>query len=237
MFPTTEIPGTRPAHSHGSKVPRPECRSLIVLDASGRIEAIYPASASPEGRPGTAYALHATSLPGTTSFSSPFRSGVCGSTVVESSFSNGEKTTIGLIDLDWLPARLVLMATSPRDRLGVADRFGRYMICSDPSRLHSGEVVPVAALGPAGRRTSLFKEGDGGFYLSTAPITRLERACGLPQAPGRAPPVRTLWAVLERLSRPHRFVQVRPESGLGPCIPIPPPLLLNDKKKQELQCV
>jgi PAS domain S-box-containing protein len=149
------------------QTPRPEYVSLFVLDGDGRIEAIYPETEVPEGAIGSPYALHAKPRIGETAFSSPFSSSIGGSVVVEASFTNGERTVVSLVDLGWLSARLVLMADSPRERLGVVDAEGRYIICSDPSRVQSGEKVPRAALGDA---RAVVDDATGEYYVSSAPI-------------------------------------------------------------------
>jgi len=149
------------------QTPRPEYVSLIVLDGEGRIEAIYPEPKAREGGIGSPYALHAKPRIGETAFSSPFFSAIGGSVVVEASFTNGERTVVSLVDLGWLSARLVLMADSPRERLGVVDAEGRYIICSDPSRVQSGEKVPRAALGES---RSIASDATGDYYVSSMPI-------------------------------------------------------------------
>lgn len=149
------------------QTPRPEYVALLVLDGAGRIESIYPETESPDGAPGATYALHARPLIGDTVFSSPFSSAISGTVVVEASFTDGSRTVVSLIDLGWLSSRLVLMADPHRERLGVVDADGRYIICSDPSRVQSGEKVPFAALGDT---PIIVDEGSGSFYISSFPI-------------------------------------------------------------------
>jgi PAS domain S-box-containing protein len=149
------------------QTPRPEYVSLIVLDGKGRIEAIYPEPRAREGVPGSPYAPRSKPRIGETAFSSPFSSSISGSVVVEASFTNGERTVVSLVDLGWLSARLVLMADSPRERLGVVDNEGRYIICSDPSRVQSGERVPLAALGDS---RSVVSDATGDYYVASMPI-------------------------------------------------------------------
>jgi hypothetical protein len=127
-------------------LPHTEYSLLVVLDASGRIEA----STSSRGIEGSYYALHAPPVPGSVSFSNPFLSELSGAVVVEAAYSNGHKTVVALLDLSEISSKLVLIAQSPRDRLGVVDGVGRYLACSilrgprgsRRSALHSSSPVP-----------------------------------------------------------------------------------------------
>ncbi|MBU0929210.1 MAG: PAS domain S-box protein [Spirochaetes bacterium] len=124
--------------------PRPEYLALALLDESGRVIAAYPEEALAAGslhvpRPGE------TRL-GVAAFSPPFDSGELGSVVIEASYSNGRRTAVAFINLEWLSGRLYLSAGSRGDSLGIVARDGRYVASSDPSRMRAGERVEPSIL-------------------------------------------------------------------------------------------
>jgi PAS domain S-box-containing protein len=131
---------------------------LVVLNASGRIEA----STSSRGTVGSYYALHAPLDPGSVSFSNPFLSELSGAVVVEAAYSNGHKTVVALLDLGEISSKLVLIAQSPWDRLGVVDGVGRYLACSDPSRAQRLEEVSPTFLVPG----PVLIESEGRLYYA-----------------------------------------------------------------------
>jgi PAS domain S-box-containing protein len=86
---------------------------------------------------------------------------------VEAVYSNGHKTVLALLDLGAISAKLVLIAQSPSDRLGVVDSHSRYLACSDPSRAQRLERVGSFSLVPGPERVR--SEGVD-YYTSSQPI-------------------------------------------------------------------
>ncbi len=135
---------------HSFRLPHPEYDLLAIRDeASDRIEASDPAEA---GVVGVAYDLHADLEPGKVTFSDPFHSELTRTVSVEAAYSNGRRTVLALIDLGEISAKLVLIAQSPSDRLGIVDGRGRYLACSDPSRAQRLERVDGSSLVPGPAR-------------------------------------------------------------------------------------
>ena len=135
---------------HSFRLPHPEYDLLAIRDeASDRIEAVDPPEA---GVVGGAYDLHADLEPGKVSFSDPFHSELTRAVSVEAAYSNGRRTVLALIDLGEISAKLVLIAQSPSDRLGIVDGRGRYLACSDPSRAQRLERVDGSSLVPGPAR-------------------------------------------------------------------------------------
>jgi PAS domain S-box-containing protein len=144
-------------------IPRPAFRRFAFVDAAGRVEAMYPDDGHPAGLP---YRFHAQKTEGNTSFSSPFVL-ADGSTVIEVNYSNENRTISGLLSLEGISSKLLLVALSPEDRVGVVDGEGRYMLSSDPSRVGRGEKAQERSRGTA---TALVVEDDGDYYASSIPI-------------------------------------------------------------------
>jgi PAS domain S-box-containing protein len=145
------------------RMPHAEYSVLAILDEAGRIEA----STYAPDIAGIPYSLHAPLEAGSVSFSDPFRSGLAGAVVVEAAYSNGNKTVVALLDLSEISSKLVLIAQSPKDRLGVVDGAGRYLACSDPSRAQGLERVDPSFLvsGP-----SLVTSEGSRYYTASAPV-------------------------------------------------------------------
>jgi PAS domain S-box-containing protein len=141
-------PGRERSLLRSYSIPHTEYSRLVILDSSGRIEAAYP---SGEGIAGRSYVLRAELKPGQVAFSGPFFSDLARSVVVEAAYSNGHETILALLDLGEISSKLVLVATSPLDRLGVVDGAGRYIACSEPSRAQRLEQIDPSFLveGPA----------------------------------------------------------------------------------------
>ena len=104
---------------HSFRLPHPEYDLLAIRDeASDRIEAADPAET---GVVGGAYDLHTDLEPGKVTFSDPFHSDLTRAVSVEAAYSNGRRTVLALIDLGEISAKLVLVAQSPSDWLGIVD--------------------------------------------------------------------------------------------------------------------
>ncbi len=160
-----EAPGREGALLKAFRLPHDEYSLLAVRDdRTGRIEAVSPEES---GALGAAYALHASPKLGTVSFSDPFASELSRAVSVEAVYTNGRKTLMALLDLAEISSKLVLIAQSPNDRLGVVDGEGRYLACSDPSRAQRLERVDASFLvgGPV-----LVESGGVEFYASSKPI-------------------------------------------------------------------
>jgi PAS domain S-box-containing protein len=143
------------------KRPHAEYAFLAVLDSMGRVEAsTVPGS-------GAAYGLHAALEPGSVSFSDPFPSDIAGAVVVEAAYSNGHRTVLALLDLGEISSKLVLVAQSPSDRLGVVDGAGRYLACSDPSRAQARERVDPSCLVPGPTKV---ESGGSEYYASSKSV-------------------------------------------------------------------
>jgi PAS domain S-box-containing protein len=144
------------------RLPHAEYTLLAVRDeASGRIEAVDPPESGASGR---AYALHAGLRPGEVSFSDPFHSDLTRAVSVEAAYSNGHKTVLALLDLGEISSKLVLIAQSPSDRLGIVDGRGRYLACSDPSRAQRLESVDASCLVPGPARV----KSEGHEYYASS---------------------------------------------------------------------
>ena len=127
------------------RLPHTEYSFLAFLDSMNRVEA--SSSPNAEGAAlGSTYRLHAPPTPGSVSFSDPFSSPLTGAVVVEAAYSNGRRTILALLDLGEISSKLLLVAQSPSDRLGVVDGKGRYLACSDPSRAQGLERVDSSCL-------------------------------------------------------------------------------------------
>ncbi len=147
------------------KSPRPEYLAIAILTPEGRIESVYPDDAL---SPGISYSVVASSGPvGELTHSPPFYSATFGGYVVEASYYDGERRALALLDLEWLSARLYLMAGSKRDRLGVVWADGRYIAASDPSRMRVGERVPIHLLTDA---TVRHADADGTYLVTSERI-------------------------------------------------------------------
>jgi PAS domain S-box-containing protein len=159
-------------------IPHAEYLLLAFLDSSGRFESVYP---SGKGYPGRVYVRRTSLRAGDVAFSDPFRSELTGSVVVEAAYSNGRRTVLALLDLGEISSRLVLIARSPADRLGVVDGGGRYLACSEPSRAQRLEKVdPSFLVGGPARIRSEGKE----YYASSSPLPGTDwRALYLRYAP------------------------------------------------------
>jgi len=185
-------PGSEGAFLRCFGIPHSEYSLLAVLDSSSGIKAEYPAE---EGTAGRAYALRARLRPGEVAFSGPFFSELTKSVVVEAAYSNGRKTILVLLDLGEISSKLVLVAQSPRDRLGVVDGDGRYIACSDPSRAQRLELVDPSFLvgGPA----KVESEGRR-YYASSALIPGTDWRVLYLRATedADAPMVAFVWAIL-----------------------------------------
>jgi PAS domain S-box len=144
-------------------MPHVEYSVLAALDAKGRVEA----STVGAELDGAGYILHSELVPGLVSFSDPFPSSLTGEVSVEAAYSNGRRTIVALLDLGEISAKLVLIAQSPKDRLGVLDSEGRYLACSDPSRAQDLERVDQAFLAP--RPAIVVSEGER-YYAASSPV-------------------------------------------------------------------
>lgn len=146
------------------RLPHTEYSFLAFLDSMDRIEA----SSSPvKALLGSTYRLHAALTPGLVSFSDPFPSPLSGAVVVEAAYSNGQRTIFALLDLVEISSKLVLVAQSPSDRLGVVDGAGRYLACSDPSRAQGLERVDASCLVSSLTRV---KSGGVEYYAVSKPL-------------------------------------------------------------------
>lgn len=145
-------------------LPNPEYSALLVLDRGGKILAAWPQD---KGLEGQAYYPRAPVLLGQTTFSSPFLSSLTGKFVVEALHSNGERTAICLVDLASVSSVLIFLANSPKDRLGVIDSEGHYVLSSDPSRVERGETLQRDLLSAQPR---IFLEAGSPFYASILPL-------------------------------------------------------------------
>jgi two-component sensor histidine kinase/HAMP domain-containing protein len=157
-------PGKLGAILEAFATPRPEYAALLILDAAGRIEARYPETA---GQPGATYRLHEEPVHGDVSFSSPFPSSEGGRPVIEAVYTGAERSVVSLMDLGWFSSKLLMIADFPDDRLGVVDADGRYLMCSDPSRVFGGEAIPGEVL--KGGLVTLSEAGRG-YYVSSVAV-------------------------------------------------------------------
>jgi two-component sensor histidine kinase len=139
-------------------IPNPDYSALLLLDAKGEVSASYPADLVPSGM---AYSLHAPVLPGDLSISAPFASRLVPGLVVELSYGNPEWTALAFLGLSSIASGPLLRADSARGdgdapaMLGVVDGEGRLIMCSDPSRMARGELLPARGKG---------------YFVSTRPI-------------------------------------------------------------------
>jgi PAS domain S-box-containing protein len=147
------------------RLPHTEYSFLAFLDSMNRIEA--SSSPNAEGVLGSTYRLHAPLTPGSVSFSDPFSSPLTGVVVVEAAYSNGHRTILAFLDLGETSSKLLLVAQSPSDRLGVVDGEGRYLACSDPSRAQSLERVDSSCLVSVSARV---KSEGVEYYALSKPV-------------------------------------------------------------------
>jgi len=141
---------------------RSEYAALLLVDAEGRVEAAYGDAARTADR---RYVPRARPVPGGIAVSTPFIEG--GRPLIEVSYGNPRRMVVGLVDLQAVSSRLVLATRSPLDRIGVVDAEGRFILCSDPSRLARDAVLDARAV----RAADLVRVEDSGipFYsLSTS---------------------------------------------------------------------
>lgn len=147
------------------RLPHAEYTLLAVRDeATGRIEAADPPESGAAGR---AYAFRSILVPGQVSFSDPFYTDLTRAVSVEAAYSNGHKTAMALLDLGEISSKLVLIAQSPSDRLGIVDGQDRYLACSDPSRAQRLEKVDASSLVPGPARVK--SEGHE-YYASSGAL-------------------------------------------------------------------
>jgi len=124
--------------------PRPEYLALAILDEDGRILAARPDIGLSVG---STYSLRTKAARlGETAFSGPFDSESLGRVILEASYSNGKRTAVALIDLEWLSARLFLSLGSRDDAVGIVWLDGRFVASSDPSRMRRGDRVDADLL-------------------------------------------------------------------------------------------
>lgn len=139
--------------------PRREYLALAILDDDGTILAAEPDIGLPVG---SAYALRTKGdRLGETAFSGPFDSESLGRVALEASYSNGSRTAVAFIDLEWLSARLFLSLSSRDDAVGIVWLDGRFIASSDPSWMRRGERVDMALLSASAER----HREDGREYL------------------------------------------------------------------------
>jgi len=139
--------------------PRHEYLALAVLDEDGTILAAEPDVGLSVG---SAYALRTKGgRLGETAFSGPFDSERLGRVVLESSYSNGRRTAVAFIDLEWLSGRLFLSLSSRDDAVGIVWLDGRFIASSDPSRMRRGDRVEAELLSTSAVR----HRDDGRDYL------------------------------------------------------------------------
>jgi len=143
---------------------RPEYASLFFIDADSRIEAARGVEGMAEE--GSLYSLRARPSPGELAISAPFSEG--GKLYMELSYSEGLRTVAGIVDLGQVSSRLILARRLRSDRVGVVDAAGRFILCSDEERLHSGEPVDARAIA-GGESVRIEDEGEG-YYASSLQI-------------------------------------------------------------------
>jgi len=142
---------------------RPEYAALLFLDAEGSIEAARGLEGMTAGM---RYPLRARPSPGEISVSAPFPDG--GKLCMELSYGEGLRTVVGIVDLGQVSSRLTLARRLQRDLVGVVDGAGRFILCSDEERLHSGVPIdPRAIVGSASIRVK--DEGED-YYAMSLPI-------------------------------------------------------------------
>lgn len=144
-------------------IPRPAFQQFAFVDSNGRVEAVYPDDGLAEG---SVYRFHAQRVEGNVSYSAPFTL-EDGRMAIEVLFSNEKRTVAGLLSLAGMSSKLLLVALSPQDRVGVVDGDGRYVLSSDPSRVGREEAGRRESLGNSVARV---KEDDGTYYVSSIPI-------------------------------------------------------------------
>jgi two-component sensor histidine kinase len=147
-----------------SKLRRPEYGALLLLDSGNRVIASTEPGLFPEG---SGYAPRLEPLPGEVSFSKPFTHPSFDSSLMEATYTNGERSVVALIDLGSLSSKLILITDSPSDRLDIVDSDGRYLVSSDSSMVERGAVRRSSFLG----KTVEVEERDGNrYFASSQPI-------------------------------------------------------------------
>lgn len=145
---------------------RPEYAAFFILGPRGAIEAADITDEGIGARLGSGYVLRATPVPGDLAVSAPFSER--GHPLLEVSYANPRRTAVGLIDLSAVSSRLVLAGRSPLDRVGVVDAAGRFILCSDPSRIARGTALGAKHAYGSGL-TRVVDEGTS-FYFSSVPV-------------------------------------------------------------------
>jgi two-component sensor histidine kinase len=149
---------------NASKLRRPEYGALLLLDRGNRVIASTEPGLFPEG---SGYTPRLAPLPGDVTFSKPFVRPSFASTLLEATYTNGERSVVALIDLDSLSSKLILITDSPSDRLDIVEDDGRYLVSSDSSMVERGPTRSSSFLG----RTVEIEERDGNrYFVSSQPI-------------------------------------------------------------------
>ncbi len=147
-----------------ASVPRPEIIEMAFLGGDGTVEAVYPGRVL---EPGAPYPSRVDHSHGIIQYSRPFAFDSGHPAVIEARYETQRRTAVALIGLGNLSSKLVLSLHSSRDRVGVVDEDGRYVLCSDPSRVGTAAESAGAAIDEA---PILVREADGDFYVLSEAI-------------------------------------------------------------------
>lgn len=147
-----------------ASVPRPEIIEMAFLSGNGTVEAVYPGRVL---EPGAPYPSRIDHSHGIVKYSRPFAFDGGHPAVIEARYETQRRTAVALIGLGDLSSKLVLSLHSSRDRVGVVDDEGRYLLCSDPSRVGTVAESAGAAIGSS---PLLSREPDGDFYVLSEDI-------------------------------------------------------------------
>ncbi len=177
---------------------RPDVLRLAILDADRRILCAFPFSRTDIG---SIYPLKTNIAEGFINHSKPFNAPTAANEhrmALEISFISGDRTVVGTIDLTGISLRLVLTKLSYYDRIGVVDEAGRYILCSDPDRVLSGERLPPEALTMT---PTLIDQEDGVFIATSLSIPSSEwRSVYLRSKFVADAPVREFFILVSRLA-------------------------------------